>query len=57
MLLHLVDCRLKVPQNQVEFISSNDESSGVLLVDVECGFKKTGEDDQGTSNLDVQHDK
>jgi hypothetical protein len=38
-----VDFHLKVPRNEVEFIRSHDENGGI--VDVECRFKKTGEDD------------
>jgi len=43
----LVDFCLKVPQNEVDLIHSRDENGGVL-VDVECRFKKTEEDDMIT---------
>jgi hypothetical protein len=39
-----VDFFLKVPRNEVDLIHSCDENGGVL-VDVECRFKKTEEDD------------
>ncbi len=39
----LVDFCLKVPRNEVELIRSHDENG--CIDDVECRFKKTGEDD------------
>ncbi|KAI2503432.1 hypothetical protein MHU86_7582 [Fragilaria crotonensis] len=41
----LLDFCLKVPRNEVDLIHSGCDENGGVLVDVECRFKKTEEDD------------